>query len=102
MPERVQAALLELLPAGDTSATAVARELAVSTRTLQRRLTEEGTTFQGVRERTREALARHYLTRSSVPPAEIGFLLGYGDPNSFYRAFRDWTGDTPARVRAGA
>jgi AraC-like DNA-binding protein len=92
----------ELLPAGDAGTTAVARELAVSTRTLQRRLREEGTTFQAELARTREALARHYLTSSSVTSGEISFLLGYEDPNSFYRAFRGWTGDTPARVRAGA
>jgi AraC-like DNA-binding protein len=100
--ERVRAALVELLPAGDAGTTAVARELAVSTRTLQRRLREEGTTFQAELARTREALARHYLTSSSVTSGEISFLLGYEDPNSFYRAFRGWTGDTPARVRAGA
>lgn len=100
MRERVRSALLELLPAGQASIETVARKLAVSPRTLQRRLSAEGATFQDALNQTREALARHYLARSALPTAEIAFLLGYEDPNSFYRAFRDWTGQTPERVRA--
>lgn len=98
--ERVRAALRETLPAGDPSMTAVTRHLAVSSRTLQRQLREEGTTYQEVLARTREDLARHYLSRSGMRTAEIAFLLGYGDSNSFYRAFRAWTGTTPEAVRA--
>jgi AraC-like DNA-binding protein len=97
--ERIRAALLELLPAGQASMDAVARKLGLSTRTLQRRLLVEGTTFQDSLNRTREALARHYLSNSRMSAAEISFLLGYEDPNSFYRAFRTWTGQTPERVR---
>ena len=100
--ERVRAALLELLPAGDASTGGVARELAMSSRTLQRRLKEEGTTFQEVLDETRESLAVHYLSASDMPPAEISFLLGYDDPRSFYRAFNSWTGMTPQVVRAAA
>jgi len=98
--ERVRGALLELLPAGQASIEAVAHKLAISARTLQCRLSDEGTTFQDALNHTREALARHYLGRSELPAAEIAFLLGYHDPNSFYRAFRDWTGQTPERARA--
>lgn len=99
MRERVRSALLELLPAGHASIDAVAHKLAISPRTLQRRLNDEQTTFQGMLNQTREALARHYLGRSDLPATEIAFLLGYEDPNSFYRAFRDWTGQTPERAR---
>ena len=81
---------------------AVARELAMSTRTLQRRLKGEGTSFQAVLGETRESLARHYLANSEMSAGEISFLLGYEDPRSFYRAFHDWTGLTPQVVRAGA
>jgi AraC-like DNA-binding protein len=98
--ERVRSVLLEQLPAGQAAIELVARKLAVSPRTLQRRLSEEGTSFQDVLSQTREALARHYLGRSEFSAAEIAFLLGYEDPNSFYRAFRDWTGQTPERARA--
>jgi AraC-like DNA-binding protein len=98
--ERVRAALLELLPAGSGSMDAVARDLAMSTRTLQRRLKGEGTTFQAILDSTRESLARHYLSQSEMSAGEISFLLGFEDPRSFYRAFRAWTGQTPQLVRA--
>lgn len=100
--DRVHAVLLELLPAGGATMQGVARELAVSSRTLQRRLREEGTTFQTILTQTRESLARHYLTESTMPTAEISFLLGYEDTNSFYRAFQSWTGKTPQHVRQAA
>jgi AraC-like DNA-binding protein len=100
--DRVRAALLEMLPAGDASMAGVARELAMSTRTLQRRLREEGATFQAILDDTREALARHYLSASDLSTGEISFLLGYEDTRSFYRAFRSWTGQTPQLVRAAA
>jgi AraC-like DNA-binding protein len=98
--DRVRAALLELLPAGQGTAVLVARRLAVSTRTLQRRLAQEGTTFQAVLERTRHGLARYYLARPDLTVVEIGFLLGYDEPRSFYRAFHQWSGATPHQVRA--
>lgn len=100
--ERVRASLLELLPAGEVSMEAVARDLAVSTRTLQRRLKGEGITFQSVLNETRESLARFYLANSQMPAGEISLLLGYEDPRSFYRAFHSWTGQTPQLVRAAA
>ena len=100
--ERVRAALLELLPAGDVAMTTVARQLCTSKRTLQRRLSAEDTTYQAILNETREALARHYLESSVLPAAEISFLLGYADPNSFYRAFHAWTGTTPETLRTRA
>jgi len=102
MSERVRGALLELLPAGEASMDAVSRKLMVSQRTLQRRLGEEGTSFQVCLAGTRETLARHYLSSSRLTAGEIAFLLGYDDANSFYRAFRGWTGETPERVRMAA
>lgn len=100
--DRVRAALLELLPAGRADAGAVARRLALSGRTLQRRLADEGTTFQAVLDRTRLALAHHYLDRRDITVAEVAFLLGYDEPSSFYRAFHRWSGITPQQARAGA
>ena len=100
--DRVRAALLELLPVGGATVHAVARELAVSARTLQRLLRTEGTTFQRVLTATRESLARHYLGQGRLSSSEIAFLLGYEEPTSFFRAFHSWTGQTPERVRLGA
>lgn len=99
--ERVRALLLESLPSGQTSMEAIACRLAVSKRTLQRRLGEDGVTFQSLVNQTREALARHYLSQTSLSNGEISFLLGFENPNSFFRAFHDWTGHTPDRMRQG-
>ncbi|MEZ4316947.1 MAG: AraC family transcriptional regulator ligand-binding domain-containing protein [Myxococcota bacterium] len=98
--ERVRAALLELLPSGRSAVADVSRALGLSARSLQRRLGEEGTTYQAVLHRTREALARHYLASTDLQSAEIAFLLGYDDPSSFFRAFHQWTGSAPGRVRS--
>ncbi|MEM9463232.1 MAG: AraC family transcriptional regulator ligand-binding domain-containing protein [Myxococcota bacterium] len=97
--QRVRSVLLESLPSGQGSMTTVASRLAVSTRTLQRRLNEEGTSFKALVNRTREELARHYLLTTTLSCTEISFLLGYEDPNSFFRAFHEWTGETPESMR---
>lgn len=97
--QRVRSALLELLPGGESSIETVARRLAMSTRTLQRRLEEEGENFRNLVNRTREGLAKHYLTQTQLSASEIAFLLGFEDPNSFHRAFHGWTGQTPEASR---
>ena len=97
--DRVRGALFELLPSGSASLHSVSKKLAVSTRTLQRRLGAEGRSFQRVLDTTREELARHYLGSSAMSGAEISYLLGYDDPNSFFRAFHAWTGETPEQAR---
>lgn len=77
----------------------VAVELGLSERTLQRRLTDAGRTFQQLAEEARRELARHYLGRSQAEYHEIAFLLGYEDANSFFRAFHQWEGVTPGEWR---
>ncbi|RAV06022.1 AraC family transcriptional regulator [Mycolicibacterium sp. GF69] len=99
---KVRAILVELLPAGGGTTQSVARHLGIGTRTLQRRLGEEGITFQETLADVREELALHYLTQSSLSLTEIAFLLGYDDPNSFHRAFSRRTGRTPLGVRGNA
>ncbi|MEM9460015.1 MAG: AraC family transcriptional regulator ligand-binding domain-containing protein [Myxococcota bacterium] len=100
--DRVEAALFELLPSGRAQVTDVAKELGMGTRTLQRRLAAEDTSWLAVLNRTRERLARHYLRNTTMSPAEVGFLLGFEDPNSLFRAFHRWTGTTPELWRADA
>jgi len=78
----------------------IARELALSDRTLQRRLAEEGTRFQDVLTLARRELAHEYLTDGQLDMGDVAFLLGFDDQNSFFRAFRQWEGETPARWRA--
>jgi AraC-like DNA-binding protein len=96
---RVRAALLEALPSGQGDMDAVSRKLMMSRRTLQRHLDAEGLSFAGLLKETRLALAQHYLGNTRLPAAEIAFLLGFEEPNSFYRAFRRWTGQTPDATR---
>jgi AraC-like DNA-binding protein len=77
----------------------VAQELRLSVRTLQRRLTDAGLTFQQVVEDTRRELACHYLEHSAVELNETAYLLGYEDSNSFFRAFHAWEGTSPGEWR---
>lgn len=97
--ERVHAVLLELLPGNEATIEKTAERLGMSKRTLQRRLGNEGENFRDLINTCRENLARHYLRNTSLSSYEIAFLLGFEDPNSFYRAFMAWTGQTPDTVR---
>ena len=78
----------------------VARELCVSSRTLQRRLTKEGASFQQLVQEARRELARHYLLHSSLELNETAYLLGYEDTHSFFRAFHGWEGSSPGQWRS--
>ena len=77
----------------------VGRELGMGARTLQRRLTDAGITFQQIVEETRRELAHHYLKQCSVELSETAFLLGFEDANSFFRAFHAWEGTSPSEWR---
>lgn len=97
--QRVRAVLLELLPSNSATIEKTAERLNMSKRTLQRRLEDEGENFRALVNATRESLARHYLGNTTMSGGEIAFLLGFEDPNSFYRAFQEWTGQTPESAR---
>lgn len=92
---RVQQALLEALPDGAPSKTAIARKLGMSARNLQRHLAEEGTTFKDVLNDARAHLARTYVAEQRLSVTEIAFVLGFADVSAFSRAFRRWTGVSP-------
>ncbi|MDT8066803.1 MAG: AraC family transcriptional regulator ligand-binding domain-containing protein [Terriglobia bacterium] len=98
--EEVKAALKRLLAGQRPGIAAVARDLRMSTRTLQRRLTEDGVTFQQLMQEARRELAHHYLLHTSFELNETAYLLGYEDANSFFRAFQAWEGTTPGQWRA--
>ena len=97
--DRVRGALVDLMPAGRTGAEDVALALGISRSTLQRRLREEGTSYQAVLDATRRDLAIRYLTKTSLRVDEIANVLAYRDANSFSRSFRRWTGLTPLAFR---
>lgn len=65
----------------------------------ERRLREEGTTFQEVLQHTRVDLAQLYRSRREIPIGEISHLLGFSQSTAFHRAFRRWTGVTPHTFR---
>ena len=96
---RVRSALIEALPAGEVAADEIAQRLGVSKRTLQRKLGDEGTTYQKQLNHVRELLAKRYLTTTSMRTDEIAFMLGYVELNSFLRAFNTWTGLSPSEYR---
>ncbi|WP_375281568.1 AraC family transcriptional regulator ligand-binding domain-containing protein [Pseudooctadecabacter sp.] len=96
---RVSHCLNAFLPSGRASVEEVALELAMSKRTLQRRLAEEGTNWLEVLSDARETLAKHYLATTEYGTAEVSFLLGYEDPNSFFRAFKRWENTSPESWR---
>jgi AraC-like DNA-binding protein len=81
---------------------AAAHRLHLSPRTLQRRLREEGTSHHEVIDDTRRHLASHMLTQSGLGIAEVAFALGFSEPGALHRAFKRWTGMTPAAYRRAA
>jgi AraC-like DNA-binding protein len=97
--ERVRKAIQQKLTGRRPSIDDIADALHISSRTLQRRLQDEGSSFQRVLDEARHQLARHYLNNSVLELNEAAYLLGYEDGNSFVRAFRTWEGVPPARWR---
>lgn len=91
--------LVPLIREGQTSLAALARAHHTSPRTLQRRLSEQGTSFQQLLDDTRRHLAEAHLKDARLDLAEIALLLGYSEQSAFTRAFRAWSGLPPAQWR---
>jgi AraC-like DNA-binding protein len=77
----------------------VAARLGMPPRTLQRRLTVEGTSYNGLLDELRHELALRYLRQRELALAEVAFLLGFAEQSAFQRAFRRWTATSPAEWR---
>jgi AraC-like DNA-binding protein len=99
LTDQVRRALRAALANDEAQLEPVARRLGMTGRSLQRRLRDEGTSFQAVREAMRRELADRYLGEA-MTFAEISFLLGFSEPSAFFRAFKRWTGLTPFERRA--
>jgi AraC-like DNA-binding protein len=97
--ERVRNAVQQKLTGRRPTVDDIADTLHISSRTLQRRLQDQGYNYQRVLEEARHQLARYYLNNSVLELNEAAYLLGYEDSNSFVRAFRTWEGVPPARWR---
>jgi len=78
---------------------AVARQLKISPRSLQRRLRGQGTSYQALLDDVRRELALRYLDEPCVSVTEVAFLVGFTEPSAFHRAFKRRTGTTPAEAR---
>lgn len=78
----------------------VAEKLKVSTRTLRRRLADEGSSYQQILDEMRYRLARDYLAESALTVEDISVLLGYSTPGNFSAAFKRWHGRSPRQFRA--
>jgi len=96
---RVKRVIVEMLAGGAVSSDYVAEKLYTSKRSLQRKLNEEGTTFQNILSETRAELSNHYLAQPELSLAEISYLLGFRDQTSYFRAHQVWSGSTPVETR---
>ena len=108
LPERrslqdaVRRCMMDELPEREPGTAAVAAKLHMSPRSLQRRLQSEGTSLAKVLFELRRDLALRYLRDPRIAIGEVGFLLGFLDGAAFQRAFKRWTGSTPAQYRRSA
>jgi AraC-like DNA-binding protein len=96
--DKVCARIEAELPDGNTNASAVAEKLGVSARTLHRRLQHEGVSYQELLDRVRLRLAARHLGAGKAI-SEVAALVGFAQASTFHRAFKSWTGETPAEYQ---
>lgn len=96
---KVTQAIVQNLKGELPTVNAIASDLAMSTRQLQRVLKVEGTSFQKLLDQTRQDIALQYLKDPTIAIHSIAFLLGFSEPSAFNRAFKRWTGKTPRSYR---
>jgi AraC-like DNA-binding protein len=97
----VRATVVRRLGTGVPSVSTVASALAFSSRTLQRRLREQGTSYDAIVDDVRRQDALHRLRHSTEPLGDIARALGFAEQASFTRAVKRWTGSTPTAIRTG-
>lgn len=99
LASRVRVWLRDRLPQGEPGEAAVAAAQNLSSRSLHRKLAEQGTGYAELLRETRETLARQLLAEGRHSVSEIAYLLGFADASSFTRAFKRWTGSSPSAFR---
>lgn len=97
--DQVQIRIFEKLPSGEVKDEDIARDLNMSTRTMQRRLNETGTSFTVLLQEARQKLAQQYIHDNKLAVSEIAYLLGFSDQSNFTRAFKRWYGVSPSQYR---
>lgn len=102
MANKVRQFLVAKLPARGVTEAQAAAALAVSMRTLQRKLLEEGESFSKLLEDTRRELADRYVRDHALSFSDVTYLLGFSDQANFSRAFRRWYNCSPSQYRKGS
>jgi AraC-like DNA-binding protein len=95
----VQHLIIERLPTGSASIDSIAKELSMSSKTLERRLAEQGQSFSALLDRTRFNAVTYYLEETDMRLTQVAYLAGYTEPAALVRAFKRWTGETPSKFR---
>lgn len=98
--QQVAQAIIQHLKGELPTIQAIARELAISVRHLQRELKGEGTSFQKLLDEIRQELALQHLKNPATPIHDIALVLGFSEPSAFNRAFKRWMGCPPSQYRA--
>lgn len=92
---QIRANIIDTLPSGTISQDKIADMMHMSMRSMQRKLSQQGTSFKAIVEQVRKELALTYLKENGRSLGEVTFLLGYTEHSNFSRSFKKWTGMTP-------
>ncbi len=95
----VENLIKDALPSGIPSILQIGKHMGMSTRTLTRRLSEQGISFRDLVKQTQEKISKDLLKNSSCPVGEIAFQTGFSEQSAFNRAFKRWTGQSPTSFR---
>ncbi len=101
LEQAVRRVVTTVLSEGVPTLSLIASELGIGTRTLQRRLSDNGHSFQSVVDLARKDLAQRLLRETTYSLAEIAFLTGFAEQSGFSRAFKRWAGQSPRSYRLG-
>lgn len=96
---RVKAALIEMMPKGNVTEDEIATNLNMSVRTMQRKLSDDNTSFRVLYKSNRQEMAKMYIENPQISITEISYLLGYSEQGNFSRAFKRWYGTSPTAAR---
>lgn len=102
LEQRVKIRVSRSLSEGVPAISDVARHLGMSGRTLQRRLSDRGYSYQALVDESRRRLAERLLQQTDYSLAEVAFMTGFSEQSSFTRAFKRWAGQTPRSYRLGS
>jgi len=102
LEQKVRRAVANVLSEGVPTLSSIASELGIGSRTLQRRLSDGGHSFQSLVDMARKDLSQRLLRETEYSLAEVAFLTGFSEQSGFTRAFKRWAGQTPRSYRLAA